>query len=625
MSDGSELEPAGPSWTVVAKTRLLGRAPVLVQGEATDHGARLAFVREVDGAGLRVDLRVRTPVGVSLLRLGGRTDERGAAHGPWPGPTGASPPWGGPAGAAARSREPPGATRLYWSMVRGVPLGCPRDVVAHAVQWAKQALLAARGPAVEALPEEETRALLSSLFAVVRATTAAAVERCEPTAYRLAMRFLPHLRVRVYARLAGDATGRLAELAEACPGALVFALALAEVSESPRSVAAGERLLADVVAGRRLTHAIDDAVEAWLSSVPEYLVSRNGGRPLAVDDTAELDAAFGPDLSPAACEARRWAAALDPAASHQVRAAKRLLVRRAGPQVPTKALWLPPPAVLVPEDIPTSVRANARWYRVMVLHPVSWRPLPGVTPARQRAVSSFFSRNAGQLGRGSGRRLDARISDLVDYGRATGRWPVRATDWVRYVGESARWHAQFHQPPGGAAGDVVGRDGDALRPETALAAPLFDASTLATAEVGLAPIATVGALLEEGAEMQHCVVSRAVEALAGRVLLFRGVVAGERVTVELVRTLFGWDLGDVRRRRNALPSPRAMSLVRAWAAAAAELHRAADTSVRDRPWSKTPAAPGPARPAAPDPGAVARRQGRLPWVADEPAADEVPF
>ena len=44
--------------------------------------------------------------------------------------------------------------------------------------------------------------------------------------------------------------------------------------------------------------------------------------------------------------------------------AQRLLIRRAGPGVPSLTLWLPPPLAFAHEDSPDRKLANARWFRV---------------------------------------------------------------------------------------------------------------------------------------------------------------------------------------------------------------------------------------------------------------------
>ena len=69
---------------------------------------------------------------------------------------------------------------------------------------------------------------------------------------------------------------------------------------------------------------------------------------------------------------RVWARALDPAVRARVLADQRLLIRRAGPQVHTRLLWLPPPVVLVPEDI--RIRAKAAIEAMLALGPPARAP-----------------------------------------------------------------------------------------------------------------------------------------------------------------------------------------------------------------------------------------------------------
>ena len=107
--------------------------------------------------------------------------------------------------------------------------------------------------------------------------------------------------------------GLLGHLARSCPGLLLFLLAL------PGEVA--WPVVEGVIAGRRLNHLLGEATEAWMWWY--------------VED--------GP-----AARCRR----LPPADDRRGMVAdQRVRVRRAGPLVSREVLLMPPPTVLVPEDI----------------------------------------------------------------------------------------------------------------------------------------------------------------------------------------------------------------------------------------------------------------------------------
>ncbi len=472
-----------------------------------------------------------------------------------------------------------------WTMTRGVVPHVARDGLGKAMRWASNRVwLARRGEPAQVVVAEEHPELLRALFRVAGAAARAAVGGLAPSAHRLALRFLPHLRMRAYARLAADSTGRLADLVSACPGALIFAFALLERDLSPASEAAGERLLADVVAGRKLTHALDAAIAAWLDAAPDYLAALDARSGLvACDDAAapgEPAACDAHDLDPALDGDRAslaelhvvWAHALDPAARAQVLAAQRVLIRRAGPQVITKHLWMPPPVMLVPDDIPANTRANARWYRSIKLSPITMRWIDGVGRDHQRALAAFVSRHGAEMARGYRLTQLGRMRDLLDYARATGRWPARTMPLARVLTEVELWHAALYERAGAAP---VGWTG-AVDLELPLVAPAAAVLALRLAGVELTPLRTAGELVAEGVEMGHCVATRLEAALEGAALVFRGVVERERVTVELARHGGRWLLGDHRCVRNRSPRPPTAAAIGRWASAAVTLQQAAE-------------------------------------------------
>ncbi|MSP17539.1 MAG: hypothetical protein EXR73_13190, partial [Myxococcales bacterium] len=314
-----------------------------------------------------------------------------------------------------------------WSMVRGLSLRRSRDAFAEVTRQMHGALFPmerprraerVRRPAAEV---EAARATMRRVYGRVRELAIAAADRCVPAPREIALRFLPHLRFRVYQYLVRDPTGRLAQLAATAPGALIFALALVE--RGGRCARAGERMLGDVVAGRRLRQLLDEAITSWADAASDRIVRAEG-------ESSRFNGVWQRllDLSPP-----RRASAL---------AAQRLLVLRAGPQVPTTLLFLPPPVWFAPEDIPTAVRANARWYRVMKGSWVTLRDGDARDPARP-AIVRFASRHAAALAGGSDRSIRDTLGQLADYAVATGRRPGRCTDPTAVVEESGRWHARL--------------------------------------------------------------------------------------------------------------------------------------------------------------------------------------
>lgn len=477
----------------------VGDGPVLVAtARATDDAARVELVREPDGRRITVELRVRHPAIAAITRA-----PRGPSYDAQP-----------------------------WAMVRGVAPYSRGDVLSQALRAVRRLLRAAYRTA--AAPVAARAEATSQVREVLRVAATAAVARCDPAAHRLAMRFLPHLRFRVYGRLVADRSGRLADLVSTCPGALIFALALIERTALPGAAAAGERLLADAIAGRRLDPAIDDAIDGWLAAT-------------APPGPSPLDGGV------------IWYRARPAAEVARVRREQRLLIRRAGPRVASTSLWLPPPFALVPEDIPRGVAANARWFRVMKASVLTVIRLPTIAPALQDELARFLSRHAAVFGRGERAAVLARLHEVVDFARATGRWPRRAQDPARVLEAARRWHAWLQ---GGLATAPVGIDWDRRLPCPTLPA-------LGLPEVELAPITTARELRDEGLAMRHCVATRLADIVAGRVIACRGVVAGERVTVELVRHDAGWTLGDARCAANQLPRPDTMRRIQRWAQLAA--------------------------------------------------------
>ena len=233
-------------------------------------------------------------------------------------------------------------------------------------------------------------------------------------------RFSDRLRPWVAGVLAADSTGKLGQLAEACPGSLIFAYALLS-HERARTATAGYLLLRDAIVGCPVDELLVVALERWADGAQHMVVGwRRAGYP-------------GRGI---------WhgvAAANGPARKRLLRAQGRLICH-AGAQVDEHSLWLPPPMAFSVEDIPTNPRDNASWFIVVKLHS-SMAVVDGPVSPRARGLAAFVSRNALVVERssmGSERRWQHR--SLLDYAKVTGDYPCRSTPASRYLDRAEAWH-----------------------------------------------------------------------------------------------------------------------------------------------------------------------------------------
>lgn len=516
------------------------RCSILVLGAATDAGARLELRTIPLSSGspevLRLCIDTRDALRITLAEDDGEPRERTA-----------------------------------WSLVCEPVPRDPIDVMREVIEWARARIAprVRRGRGA-ATADARTTAALQPLREVVCEVASAALDRCDQHALALALAFEPRLRARVYTRLVADRSGRLAELVTSCPGALIFALALIERGDVRRSAQVGERLLADVIAGRRLNPALDDALDGWLASLPA---------PSAPDPAPQRRRRrrTAPVLAPAVRtrlalaetpSARAWPAPASPEARASLRSRQRLLIRRASAEVSARALWLPPPLVLIPEDIPRDERDNARWFAAMKSHAFTLARHPDIDPRWQDAVCRFLSRHAATLARTTEATPAMPVRAVLSYAHAEGRWLDRDSDPLRVRTSWERWHRRTaHREDLAELAARLALRG--VRPTSPLPAPLFEPRLACTAELELAPIRSVDGLFAEAREMEHCVAHHVLAALAGKALVFRGVVHGERVTVELARAggqlTSPWTLRDLRRARNEAPGAAATAAIRAWA------------------------------------------------------------
>jgi hypothetical protein len=416
-----------------------------------------------------------------------------------------------------------------WLMVKGVPLSQGQDPFVSATHEV-HGNLGIRSPDKRRWTPEEravwgprAREEMRRFYALAKDLAVHAATRCDPDARAAVLRFNPHLRTWLYAQLVSDDTRRLLQLASTCPGALIFARCLDE-HDRTRDVAA--RLLKDLIAGRRLDASIDEAVEHWANRFPGLESPRKRACP-------------------------RWGFMVPPMRPdrQKVLRTQRLLVRRAGPQVATSLLWTLPPLVVVPEDIPRKVRANARWFAVMKCHStLRTEPEPG-TQRSFVAISNLLSAQHANVPRAKSFQLLQRsVGDLLDFILVTGRAPPRDADWRALMRASRAWHRGFARA---RRNPLEVPDGPLPRRHEAWSAP----------GVTITLVVIVCGFITEGKEMRHCVATRLDKALRGQCFIFSVVVDGSRLTLELHHD---GSLGDFRGVQNRHPSGAEHAAVKAW-------------------------------------------------------------
>lgn len=316
----------------------------------------------------------------------------------------------------------------------------------------------------------------------------------------------------VYAAAANDPTGRVAQLAATAPAVLLVAHRL----ETRGRRAEARALLGEAVAGVRRDALLDRAVAALA----------------------------GPDDDPAR------------------RIAWRVLLRRAGPQVPAHLLCAPPPSPLVPEDIPprSRPRANAAWYRAMDALRRA-RPQARLPRPAQAGLLAFVSRRAPRLvrlGASVGLAPDVYLDRLARALAVTGRRTSRHTDPDRLheaLAPLLRWLGRPGTPP----------------PETPLPpGPFAGRGALWVAGRQVRRLETVGAVWREGVAMGSCVPDLLAELLEGFSHLFHVDGPAGGLTVQARWAEAGPEVIEARGALNRLPTAEEAALVARWARAAAD-------------------------------------------------------
>lgn len=399
-----------------------------------------------------------------------------------------------------------------WGLWRGLPRGYWRDPFWIATRRAHEWLFSDAPPRPEA--GFRTRCM-REVYAMCRSAAVRAADLCDPGARAIAMKFLPHARWYVYRAVVRDRSGRVAQLAQCCPGAVMFAYALHEHGVDAGDGPADQSLLADAVAGRSLRRVLDRAVDAWL---------------FALETRCALPRPH--DLV--------WAGirggAVDVAEAARL---QRLLVRRACTRVPTTVLWLPPPAGIAPDDMPRGVRPRASWYRAVKAAAVLGA-LRELTPGDQARLASFASVHGATLHeRGRRRRssVTALLGQILDAFLPDRAVPCRGSSLERVLAETAAWHRQ-------QADTCDGLHDDTPLPITAL--PSWRDDDFEAHAIG-----SIAELVREGRAMRNCVASRLSEALTGNAVYYHAVHGRERATLEVSYAGDAWTLTEAAGFANA--------------------------------------------------------------------------
>jgi hypothetical protein len=446
---------------------------------------------------------------------------------------------------AVRVRSARNWTAHGWGLTAGLTKA-PRDPFSEARQWAYQAL-------VQVLPRtgrtthrmrRGTRWLdpafgqtMRDVRAQIREAARAAAALLDSDARKIALRFPGHMRVWLYRHLAEDPAGRLEQLAQACPGALTFAYALEAFGRRSGGGRASSSLVRGALAGQPLNLLLDDAVAAWTAA-------------------AKLKAA-DPRLPDWQRPVWQRIAETQGSDLQTLIRAQRLLIRRAGPGVPSLTLWLPPPNDFAPEDIPIRKQDNARWFRVMkCLRPVL-AARDAISPARAKDLCMFISRHALLLREREdlGFTTSSRIDSLLDYARAIRDWPKRSTSPVRYLAAAEAWHVRIQhvRDMEAAAGEVgqslVDADGKPLP------FPVPPCPGWRSGKDEILPLRTAEEVLAEGARMRNCVASRIPDVLAGKAFLYHGTVAGKPLTIQIELGVYGYRVFEAKTSANNDPRP----------------------------------------------------------------------
>jgi hypothetical protein len=438
---------------------------------------------------------------------------------------------GGP--ITVRSRTDPSTTdrRVDWAMA---PWNAMNDIFYLLRCWTFDVLLG-REIAMFVSPARVLKRASETLRPVhiaLRSLRDAALRACDPSALRLARRFDPQDRYRIYRWIVADRSGRVGQAARVVPGALAFAAAL---HRRPDGVgrAVARRLLRDIVEGRALDRVLDRAIGEWLRLHVQWY-----------EETYE---------APLTHLVTRASAA-------GICARKRLLIRRASSSVSSWDLWELPPPVLVPEEIPLAVRANQHWFAIM--HHGMTRNLTQ-TDVRCHGVFRFLSKNASIVDYVTAGRV-------IDFVAMSSRSLTASSSPRKALREVAAWHDARERlenrllPHGGTLSSRY----ETVEQVLATTFPPAPFAGFRDGTFSIRPIETAGELLGEGRRRAHCVGDLLDRVALGRSAVYQVEVDDERLTLALERTSDSWEITECKGFANAEPSDMAMRTLRRYVAAA---------------------------------------------------------
>lgn len=216
-------------------------------------------------------------------------------------------------------------------------------------------------------PEGTPRALLEPLVRRARVWLARAMP---PHARALARTFHPELRAFVAFHVAQDATGRIAQIARACPGLVTF-------SREACTWRAGALARRAIVRGEQQKRVLAHCLDSW---VEHY------GYPLS-------------------------------------RARQEAFIRRAGPRVLPGDLSVPVADGVLLDDVPSDARTNARWFRAIA----AFSSIDFGRDATVASLAPFVSARGVALGELDALELEQLLRRLATRGEELRRWPSRKT------------------------------------------------------------------------------------------------------------------------------------------------------------------------------------------------------
>jgi len=325
---------------------------------------------------------------------------------------------------------------------------------------------------------EEILAANRSLRIMARHLESCWVERGLQAARRFPLAW--GMRWYVYKEATNDETGRVAQMAEVCPGLLILCKALADREAEEMA----DILLEVVVHGHKLGKVLDVAPLAW-------------------------------------AEAQKLQPGWPGYTGDEEYVTQRLRIRHAPPYVPPWLLWAGVPGYLAPEDIPAEEAERLAWFRATT---GTWvgRAKRLLSQEQLNSLFRFLSFNWRRVSRRQQEMAEEwapYMDHIVDYLRFTGRLLQREGRFGRLEERMGRWETALAR-----------RDSD-YPPETVL--PTFGLQDWQGERARFVPIRTAGDLTLESQRMGHCVGAYAGWALEGSSVFAHGEIRGRSVTVEL--------------------------------------------------------------------------------------------